>query len=211
MFLWRNMGNYPSITTKWATAWQNQQYGLCAQRRLISAWASAQSDLSLCWVHIPISLVLSWGAQISTLPVPLLYCFTTYRNDPKFSDRYAYRSSLIRVYTVCHSVCIVLTHYSMVEPHSSNFRVITTNFLGFRIFRKFIYGMYHKHAKNSDNWKIAVIILKFQQYSVNARAGWSKSTLFAQTCLSKNLGSFRYIFHIHNMHKINNSNNIWGI
>ena len=44
---------------------------------------------------------------------------------------------LIRVYTVCHSVCIVWTHYSVVEPHSSNFRMITTNFLGVRIFRKF--------------------------------------------------------------------------
>ena len=42
-----------------------------------------------------------------------------------------------RVYTVCHSVCIVWTHYSMVEPHSSNFRVITTNILGVRISRKF--------------------------------------------------------------------------
>ena len=72
-----------------------------------------------------------------------------YHNDPKFSDRYAWAnradpdqtapesdqglhclplSSLIRVYTVCHSVCIVWTHYSMVEPHSSSFRVITTNF-----------------------------------------------------------------------------------
>ena len=40
-------------------------------------------------------------------------------------------------YTVCHSVCIVWTDYFMVEPHSSNFRVITTNFLGVRIFRKF--------------------------------------------------------------------------
>ena len=47
------------------------------------------------------------------------------------------RSSLIRVYTVCHSVCIVSTHYSIVEPHSSNFTVITTNVLGVRIFRKF--------------------------------------------------------------------------
>ena len=46
--------------------------------------------------------------------------------------------SLIRVYTVCHSVCIVWTHYSMVEPHSSNFRVITTNFLCVRIFMKFM-------------------------------------------------------------------------
>ena len=31
----------------------------------------------------------------------------------------------------------VWTHYSVVEPHSSNFRVITTNFLGVGIFRKF--------------------------------------------------------------------------
>ena len=45
--------------------------------------------------------------------------------------------NLIRVYTVCHSNCIVWTPYSMVEPHSSNFRVITTNCLGVRIFRKF--------------------------------------------------------------------------
>ena len=43
----------------------------------------------------------------------------------------------IRVYTVCHSVCIVWTHYSMVDPHSSNFRVIITIFQGDRIFRKF--------------------------------------------------------------------------
>ena len=43
----------------------------------------------------------------------------------------------MRVYTVCHSICIIWTHYSMVEPHSSNFRVITTHFLGVRIFRKF--------------------------------------------------------------------------
>ena len=48
---------------------------------------------------------------------------------------------LLRVYIVCHSVCIVWTHYSMVEPHSSNFRVITTNFWGVRIFRKFKYSI----------------------------------------------------------------------
>ena len=46
-------------------------------------------------------------------------------------------SSLIRVYTVCHSVCTVWAHYSTEEPHSSNFRVITTNLLGVQIFRKF--------------------------------------------------------------------------
>ena len=31
----------------WAATWQNQQNDMCAQRRLRSAWASAQSDQSL--------------------------------------------------------------------------------------------------------------------------------------------------------------------
>ena len=60
-----------------------------------------------------------------------------YCNFPKFSDRHVWANSTDPVFTVCHSICIVWTHYSMVEPHSSNFRVITTNFLGVRIFRKF--------------------------------------------------------------------------
>ena len=37
--------------TKWAVSWQNQQSGMCAQRRLRSAWASAQSDQSLPCPH----------------------------------------------------------------------------------------------------------------------------------------------------------------
>ena len=40
---------YSSIRTScsmWAASWQNQQNDLCAQRRLRSAWASAQSDQS---------------------------------------------------------------------------------------------------------------------------------------------------------------------
>ena len=91
----------------------------------------------------------------------ILFHFHHYPNDPMFSDRYACANSadpdqtavcsgstlfaftfasfgliLIRVYTVCLSVCIVWTRYSMVEPHSSNFRAITTNCLGVQIFRK---------------------------------------------------------------------------
>ena len=74
-----------------------------------------------------------------------IYLYVLYHNDSKFLDRYAWANNvdpdqtapLIRVYTVCHSVSIVWTHYSMVEQHSLNFRVITTNVLGVRIFRKF--------------------------------------------------------------------------
>ena len=54
-----------------------------------------------------------------------------YRNDPKFSDRYAWANSAdpdqtapLRVYTVCLSVCIVWAHYSMVEPRSSNYSIV---------------------------------------------------------------------------------------
>ena len=55
----------------------------------------------------------------------ILYCFPrlTYHNFPKFSDRQVWakgvdpdESSLIRVYTVCHSICTFWTHYSIVEP-----------------------------------------------------------------------------------------------
>ena len=39
----RTLGHF----NDWAASWQNQQSGMCTQRRLRSAWASAQSDQSL--------------------------------------------------------------------------------------------------------------------------------------------------------------------
>ena len=38
---------YHSLAAIWAASWHNKQNGMCAQRRLRSAWASAQSDQSL--------------------------------------------------------------------------------------------------------------------------------------------------------------------
>ena len=49
----------------------------------------------------------------------------------------SWRSSLIWVYTVCHSVCIIWMHYSIVKPPRSNIMVITANFSGVQIFRSF--------------------------------------------------------------------------
>ena len=40
-----------STNVKWAASWQNQKSGMCAQRKLRSAWAPAQSDQSLCCPH----------------------------------------------------------------------------------------------------------------------------------------------------------------
>ena len=44
-------GIYTLMCIKWASAWQNQQNDLCTQRRLRSAWASAQSDQSLHYLY----------------------------------------------------------------------------------------------------------------------------------------------------------------
>ena len=45
--------------------------------------------------------------------------------------------SLFRVYPVCNSLCILWMLYSKIKPPYSPFRVITTYFLGVRIFRNF--------------------------------------------------------------------------
>ena len=55
-----------------------------------------------------------------------------------------------------------LDAYSTVKPPCTNFRVITANFSGVRIFR--IFTVYHKSVKILDTPKTAVIILKFKQY-----------------------------------------------
>ena len=85
-----------------------------------------------------------FSIQLSPFQKHFTAMILSFRTDrPGKTVQTQIRSSLIRVYTVCHSICIVWTHYSMVEPHSSNFRVITTNFLGVRIFRKFTICFFH--------------------------------------------------------------------
>ena len=82
--------------------------------------------------------------QAQTSESALFVVLLAYRNDPKFSDSQVLansvdldRSSLIRVYSVCHSVFIFWTHYFVVKQPCSNFRVITANFSGVQIFTIF--------------------------------------------------------------------------
>ena len=63
-----------------------------------------------------------------------------YRNDPQFLDRYAWANSADPDQTDQGLHCLPFRlhrlHYSMVEAHSSNVRVIITHFWGVRIFKK---------------------------------------------------------------------------
>ena len=60
-----------------------------------------------------------------------------YRNDPKFSDRQVWAQCRPRSDCRVYTVCIFWMHYSTVKPSCLNFRVITANFSGVRIFRIF--------------------------------------------------------------------------
>ena len=139
------------IVTHWASVWKAVR--LCmfvtsavaglmmSELPVMAAGVAEVGNQRICWYNHFGEDKTRFVSKRWLLYVPEME--TMYRNGPKFSDRYAWansadpdqRSSLIWVYTVCHSVCIVWTHCSRVEPHSSNFG--TTNVLGVQIFRKF--------------------------------------------------------------------------
>ena len=62
--------------------------------------------------------------------------------------------SLIRVYTVWSSLCIIWMHYTMVKPPCSNYSMITTNFSGVRIYRIFTLVLYGRNTVVPLNWVI---------------------------------------------------------
>ena len=113
-----------------------------AGKELLSSWLSALAILILCHLNCMCSFpvwclgqdvvfdcVGSWSLHVKSFT---LFHTVTRKVWANSVDH----SSLIMVYTVCHSVFIFWTHYAMVKPHCSNFRIITAilgfpNFIGF--------------------------------------------------------------------------------
>ena len=83
----------------------------------------------------------------------------------------SWRSSLIRVYTVWHSVCIFWTHYCMVQPHGSNFRIMMVIFC---VSQFFLFELPHDKTN-----KVTVRPAK-TQISLGIHPVWSESSLCAQ-------------------------------
>ena len=67
-------------------------------------------------------------------------------SDP---DRTAQGSSLMRVYTVCHSICTFWTNFSIDRLLSLNFNMIQQNILGVLKFKDF-YGNPYCFQVHSD-------------------------------------------------------------
>ena len=91
-------------TTNEPPSWQNQQNDLCAQRRLISAWASVQSDQS--------SLCAQWVTQDKSF----------LRADSEDSDQTGWMPRLIWVFAgrTCHFVGFVMRRLKWQNWSSAN-------------------------------------------------------------------------------------------
>ena len=106
-------------------------------------------------------------------------CKSYYCNDPKFSGWQVWansadpdqRSSPIRVYTVCHAVCIFRMHHTMVKPHCSNFRIITASFrvseilglLQCSLCHHWVFGIFH------CMWMSVIIIIRYSKIYRNRK------------------------------------------
>ena len=91
------------------------------------------SFLSHLTIGLVLSVIILKGCKTQIKEKSATIIFLSFRTDRSGQTQ----SSLIRVYTVCNFLCIFWMHYSKETPSCSTFRVITTNFLGVRIFRKF--------------------------------------------------------------------------
>ena len=99
---WRKLG---SLATQWAHSKDTDQPGRIPR---------------LIWVftgRTVILLVLTWGGSVMGKQC-----------RPRLNS--SWKSSLIRVCTVCHSICIHRTHFSVVKSHCWSFRIITAIFSG---------------------------------------------------------------------------------
>ena len=83
-----------SIRTKWAASWQNQQNGMCAQRRLRSAWdAKKWPKVSSCgqqglwsdWAEL--RLIWVFAGRTGNFVCFVMGRLKCYSNEPKFSDQ----------------------------------------------------------------------------------------------------------------------------
>ena len=101
--------------------------------QMIGTWC-ATMPLNHCYHHHNIVFVVYWFPKKESviksvtwrdcnIPVMVL----RFRTDTS-GQTVLTLGSLIRVYTVCHSVCIFWTQYCMIKPHCSKFRIITAIF-----------------------------------------------------------------------------------
>ena len=97
---------------------------------------------------------------------------------------------MIRVYTVCHSVCIFRMHYYHNDPKFSDTQNICCN-------HSKVWTMWLYHTLMSPNNADGMANSVDPDQTAPLGAVWSGSALFVQAYLSENLGSLRYMVKPH--------------
>ena len=86
------------------------------------------SEVEFITMHNDIDVILKFDVNVTILS------FRTHRSGQTVQTQ----SSLIRIFTVCFSICIILMKYSKLLPLCLNFRWITGKFSHVRKFRNFM-------------------------------------------------------------------------
>ena len=157
-------GHLPSLIRVFAVSMKKPWALSCplsTQRRLWSDWADAQADLGIRWAHTHfVGFVMSRLKLLYNIVkiidrinrkyfLKLISLFQLIENlelttviflnfqTDRSGQTVQTQIRLLRVYTVYNYLCIFWMHYSKETPSCLTFRVITTNVLGVRMFRKF--------------------------------------------------------------------------
>ena len=85
----------------------------------------------------PYILFLSMANMDNTVKIYILGRIGLVKHCRSRSDCYWSRSSLIRVYNICHSICIFWAHYFIKKRNFFNFRAVKGIIIGVPIFRTF--------------------------------------------------------------------------
>ena len=118
----------------WVFAWRTFHFvGFVMRRLMYYIWIS-QCNMVANTVPINLFHKKAFPLTMNNKDTVTILCFRTKHVWAKREDPDKTRSSLIRVYTVCHSACFFWKHYCMLKPHCSNFWTITTIFSDVQFF-----------------------------------------------------------------------------
>ena len=102
----------------------------------VMRWLKCQPVLQYTSLQEPVFPI----RNVEKLTIAMILSFRTDRSEQTVQTqiRLLLENRLIRVYTVCHSICSFWTHYSVLRSPCLNFMVITANLVVVRVLGDFM-------------------------------------------------------------------------
>ena len=178
---------------KWAASWQNQQNQTGPMSRLIRDFARHTGHfvgfvmrrlicrylLNFLYLAIICRLLNSNSFLVCFWMFAVMVLFLYVQMSRQTVEN---QIRLLRVCTVCHSVCIFWVHYFVIKPNCSTFRIVTANFSCVRIVSFQLTWAFRLIVSPSSTIFKDLLQnrLAYQsQISYGASVGWGNESLFA--------------------------------